>query len=124
MGAREDLYNLAFSAYQAKRYDEAVRSFTRLVLQSPFEEKYWKGLAASSQMAQKYEEALSAWALAALFAPQDPTPHVHAAECYFLLDNKEEGRKALKAATHSLPGWPNSDPLKAKISQLEGLYAQ
>lgn len=123
MGKREELYTKAFSAYQKQRYEDAALSFQMLLYQSPFEEKYWRGFAASCQMAKRYESALSAWALTTLLSPQDPSPHLHAAECYFYTDQKEEGLKALNIAEEMVLSSPTVEGVSEKIAKLRGLYA-
>ncbi len=94
----QGVYALAYAAYQRGDYSLSARLFRQLVLSAPFECDYWKGLAAAEQMQNDYMAALHAWGLVALLQSQDPTPHFHAAECYFFLSELTESRKALKVA--------------------------
>jgi len=105
LGQEEEhsLYSSAFTLYANQAYRKASSVFTRLVLINPFSAPYWKGLAASKQMAREYEQALRAWALATLLDTNDPTIHLHAAECLYKVDDKEEAKKALNCAASLLP---------------------
>ena len=112
---RETLYRTAFCAYEGGDYAQASMVFTELVLDEPFEERYWRGMAASRQMEQKYPESLHAWALVALLAGQDPIPHFHAAECLISLGDREDALRALKAAEDRVG---NNTELEQKIQVL------
>ena len=69
----KQLYMAAYTAYQQEAYRKAIPLFTRLVLLSPFQFEYWKGLAAAKQMAQDYAGALQSWAVATFLNPDDPS---------------------------------------------------
>lgn len=92
------LYKEAYRAYQAEDYEASSTLFRRLVLLNPFDPSYWMGLAASLQLLSSFEEALRAYALVALLDPENPSPHLHASECYHDLGDEKEMRKALKLA--------------------------
>lgn len=118
--AESDIYNTAYRLYDEGRYKDASSLFTQLALKDPFEESYWRGLAAARQMERKFEAALHAWALVAILAEKDPWPHFHAAECYFALRDNLEANKALNLAEDRLK---NEDPLHQKIRQLRQHHA-
>jgi hypothetical protein len=73
-------------------------------------------------MSQDYTGSLSAWALTALLQDKDPSPHVHAAECYFSLGNPAEALLALDAAQALLSGSTEDLELKTKIDLLRKAY--
>ncbi len=102
-------YEAAFQLYEERSYRKAAHLFTTLVLANPLAPHYWQGLASSKQMAREYEAALHAWGLFALFQPEDPLPHLHAAECLKALGEEEEAEKALRAAG-ALTGGNNATP--------------
>lgn len=102
-------YEVAFQLYEERSYRKAAHLFTTLVLSNPLAPHYWQGLASSKQMAREYEAALHAWSLVALFQPEDPLPHKHAAECLKALGEEEEAEKALRAA-RSLMGDNDATP--------------
>jgi type III secretion system low calcium response chaperone LcrH/SycD len=112
---QEELYASAYGLYDVDQYEEASNLFLQLIFSDTFQGKYWKGLAAARQMQRKYQEALQAWCIVALFAEEDPVPHFHAAECLLSLNEKEEGLKALKNAEELLKDDPE---LKRKIDLL------
>jgi type III secretion system low calcium response chaperone LcrH/SycD len=117
---QERLYAAAYGLYELGDYARAAELFTELVLSDAFQERYWRGLAGACQMHSNYQEALHAWALVALLAERDPTPHFHAAECLLSIDDQEEGLKALKAAEARLGQDEESQKLYAKIEILKG----
>lgn len=113
-------YEIGYQLYQEGRYKDSAAVFTRLVLQSPFEESYWRGLASTRQMQRKFEEALHAWSLVALLVEEDPSPHFHAAECLFALRDGEQALKAVALAEERLE---ESDPLIEHIRTMKEHYA-
>ncbi len=118
---RKTLHISAFTFYQQKNYALAEPLFTQLCLSNPFEEAFWRGLASSLQMLNRWKEALHAWCIVALLKDTDPLPHFHAAECFFLLKEKEETRKALIQAEKRLEGAKDLETLKDNITLLKTL---
>lgn len=116
----ESLYSYAFSLYEAARYKQAEALFTKLVLSSPFEPRFWRGLASSRQLNQNYKEALHAWCLVCLLEEKDASSHFHAAECMISLGEKEEAMKALIVAEGLLN--KEDDSLKKQIAVLKELH--
>lgn len=94
-------YAAAFTLYEGQEYKKAGALFTRLVMTNPFFPFYWKGLAASKQMQRDYEAALHAWALFSLL-DTGTEGHLHAAECFIQIGDKEEAKKALQCACDTL----------------------
>ncbi len=112
------LYSAAYSLYNQGDYSRALQLFTHLVLNSPFCERSWRGLASTRQMSQDYKGSLHAWALTALLQDTDPSPHFHAAECYFSLGDRKEALLALDAAESLLSKSEEDLELKNKITIL------
>lgn len=98
------LYSTAYAYYESGLFAEAGDIFTKLTLNDPQEEAYWRGLAASRQMEQKYKSALYAWGLVSILSKDDPMPHLHAAECMLSLNQREEAQAALNAAASLAQG--------------------
>jgi len=96
--SQEELYSEGYHFYEKGDYAKALPFFKYLTVTEPFEERYWRGLGATLQMNKNYEDALLAWSMSAILKESDPLPHVFAAECLLLLENKEEASKALKTA--------------------------
>ena len=116
---QKTLYMSAFTFYQQKNYSLAEPLFSQLCVSNPLEPSFWRGLASSLQMLGRYKEALKSWCVVALLQEQDPSPHFHAAECFFLLEEKEEARKALMQAEQRLENAENSESLKENIALLK-----
>ncbi|MGC8718448.1 MAG: SycD/LcrH family type III secretion system chaperone [Thermodesulforhabdaceae bacterium] len=95
----EAIYSIGYNLYQAGKYNDAVQVFTWLGIFNPFVSKYWLGLGASLQMIKDFENALNAYAVAAITSePEDPVPHLHAGECYVGMGDIEEAGKAFQMA--------------------------
>lgn len=117
---QNQLYATAFKLYDDGNYETAAEIFTKLVLSAPFNHGFWRGLASSEQMKQKYTAALHAWCMVALLNPKDPTPHVHAAECLLSQGEHLEANKALLAAEKLLDlSLPDAKKLADKITLLK-----
>ncbi len=119
----ETLYATAYSLYEQGDFTAAGNLFTYLVLNAPFCDRSWRGLAATRQMQQDYQGSLHAWALTAILQEKDPLPHFHAAECYLSIGNNEEALNALNAAETLLTFSANNCELKDKIELLKRTYA-
>ncbi len=95
----EAIYSIGYNLYQVGKYQDAVQVFSWLGVFNPFMSKYWLGLGASLQMLKNFENALNAYAVAAITSvPEDPVPHLHAGECYLGMDNLDEAAKAFQMA--------------------------
>lgn len=102
---QETLYAAAFGLYEQGDYEKAAGFFTHLIFQTPFERRFWKGLAATRQMQKEYKAALHAWGILCFLIPEDPLPHFHAAECLLSMGEVSEALKALNCA-EKLPHAP------------------
>jgi type III secretion system low calcium response chaperone LcrH/SycD len=111
----------AITFYQQKNYALAEPLFTQLCMSNPFEASFWRGLASSLQMLTKWKEALQAWCIVALLQDNDPLPHFHAAECFFLLKEKEETKKAILQAEKRVEAAKDPESLKNNITMLKTL---
>lgn len=94
----EIFYAQGFAHYQNRELWKAEETFRWLVTLNPLEKKYWMGFAASLQLLGRFEKALKGYALAAFLDADDPTPHIHAEECYLALGNAVEAAHAKKDA--------------------------
>lgn len=96
----KEIYHTAYHLYREQQYDQAIHLFRLLTILSPTESKYWKGLGACSQMQDDYEHALCCYTCAQILNTDQPDPYlyVHAADCYFALENIEQGFRALEGA--------------------------
>jgi len=91
-------YSMAYMHYDKGQYREAYDHFIVLNAISPHEKRLWMGLGASAQMLKRYGEAIEAYALAANLDDVDPSPHFHAAECFYSINDIKNAWKALDSA--------------------------
>lgn len=99
----QEMYYLAYKLYRDQQYEKAHPFFQFLTVYSPLEAKYWKGSAASLHMQKKYKEAIPQYICAEILNKGKPDPYVyvHAADCYFALEQPEDALKALEGARHN-----------------------
>ncbi len=112
----ERFYTYGFSQYEGGNYKEAMEVFRILCTNHPRISRFWFALGASLQQANQYEEALRAWAIAAVLTPQDPMPHFHAAECYLSVKNLKDACLALKETKMRTD---EEDPLNERIELIK-----
>ena len=93
----EAVYNFAHNAYLQGKYAEARQLFQFLAENDHTESRFWMGLAASCQMSGGYQQAVTAYGMAAFLDATDPRPALHACECFLAMEEWENGRKALDA---------------------------
>jgi type III secretion system low calcium response chaperone LcrH/SycD len=115
----EVLYSEAFCLYENGKYDEAIKAFTHLAINNMRSFKSWMGLGASYQMVRNYKDALGAYAMAGYLNPTNPYIHFHAAECFFAINDREEGMLALKAAEEAIKDKSLHEELIEKMSLLK-----
>ncbi|MCP5306225.1 MAG: SycD/LcrH family type III secretion system chaperone [Chromatiaceae bacterium] len=95
------LYNLAYSAYRAGRFSDALKVFRFLVTFDHLEKRYWMGFAACRQMTKEYRGAIDAYAVASTLDLHDPAPLLHTAECLLALDLRDNAVGALELAVET-----------------------
>lgn len=117
------LYSMGHSLYKIGDYAQAQNVFQRLVISKPLERRNWLAYGGALQMNGDYEEALTAWSMAALLDDNDPLPHFHAAECLFSLKQPDEGEKALSEVERRLTD-ENEGDLRDKIRALRKSWNQ
>ncbi|WP_052236421.1 MULTISPECIES: tetratricopeptide repeat protein [Candidatus Protochlamydia] len=105
MAKTKNLHYMAYHLYRDRQYEEASLFFRLLTVVNHDEPKYWKGLGACLQMKQDYSEALNCYIhTQSLYNKQlDPYLYIYAADCYFALNQIDDGLKALEAARLSAP---------------------
>ena len=93
----EAVYNFAHNAYRQHRYEDAERLFYFLAENDHTESRFWMGLGASHQMMGGYEQAVTAYGVAAVLDATNPQPPLRACECFLVLRDWNAARKALDA---------------------------
>ncbi len=112
----EQFYSFAFAQYQCGDLYKAAEAFHVLCARRPLDPRFWFGLGATLQEGKKYEDALRAWAMAALLDKDNPYPHFHAAECACSMSNLEDAKHALREAGTRIT---EDHPLKDRIPLLK-----
>ena len=96
--AMQHFYAAAYQLYHSGRDKDAADAFFFLSALHPSVQVYWLGLGMAEQCLNRFEEALSAYAMASLLEPQDPLPYYHSAACYHALQDVINARKSLEMA--------------------------
>ena len=117
--AIEQMYEKGYFAYKNGNLGEAVRTFQVLCFHRPFEAIYWESLASSLFAKKEYLLSLDAWAMVSIFDKDNNKAPLYSAECYFSLDNQEEGLKALDEAKRLTI---EDNPYKNRIELLEEVW--
>ena len=91
------VYSLAFSYYSTGRYDEALKLFKFLVMFDHLSQKFWTGLGSTYQMLKSYDDALAAYAQAAILDLGNPKPMYYAAICHLAKGDKVSAASAIRA---------------------------
>lgn len=94
------LYTQAYDYYAAGKYEDAEGFFRLLTSITPKAIEIWMGLGASLQMQKKLQDAIDCFGVAAIIDEKEvnPFPHMHAADCFWALNQKEKATLALKSA--------------------------
>lgn len=114
--AIDGLYGTAYKFYEIGKYQDAAHFFRVMTMIDTTGRRNWMGLGASLQMLKEYEEAIESYSVAAMMDPEDPYAHLHAAECLFIMGQKERALIALSSA--ELTAGNNKNKNKRLISQL------
>ncbi len=96
----KQLYAQAYDYYAAGKYADAEGYFRLLTSMSPKTLDIWMGLGASLQMQKKLTDAIDCFGVAAIIDEKElnPYPHMHAADCFWALEQKEKAYAALNSA--------------------------
>ncbi|MCH9610308.1 MAG: hypothetical protein S4CHLAM81_03610 [Chlamydiales bacterium] len=99
----EELYLEAYTLYENDLVEGASNAFRFLVILDPFTPRYWMGLGASLQLIEQYEKALKAYAMVTLIDPENPAPHLYAAQILEKTGQSQEAEIALNLAKRRQP---------------------
>jgi type III secretion system low calcium response chaperone LcrH/SycD len=92
----ELLYALGHQLYSQARYEEAMKTFSFLVMHNHLDKRFMNALASSHQMLKSYLEAVKYYSLASLMDMSDPLPTFHTAECFIALGQTADAKEALQ----------------------------
>ena len=100
----EALYGMGHQMYTTGAYGQASHIFRVLTLLDAGRKRNWMTLASSLQMTKQFEEAVEMYSIAGLMDENDPYVHFHAAECLYLVGDKDRGIMALNSAEEIAAG--------------------
>jgi type III secretion system low calcium response chaperone LcrH/SycD len=122
--SEKELYSMAYSFYNNGKFQEALDCFLFLVRANADAAKYWIGFAAVHQKLKNYHEAIGAFAVAALLDTKDPQIHMHAADCFFAVNERTQASDALKAAELLATGQEKYHQLLSRIALLRSAWKE
>ena len=117
----QELYKTAYTLYGLGRLDQAISVFSYLVSKAPYHTAHWHGLGASFQLRKEYDKALICWSIFAILDNTAPEPHFYAAQCYRVLNNTVDQKKALALASERIEQAPPALKLKIEASIAGGI---
>lgn len=102
LGMKESMiearYALAHQLYAAGKYGDAETLFRWLTSYANDTEAHWLGLGACRQALEKYDEALEAYQMAALYSSlEDPAPFYYSGICLLRQGRKEDAKVSMQA---------------------------
>ena len=99
----EAVYSLAFGYYRTGKFDEALKLFQFLVLFDHLNQKFWMGLGAVQQVLKDYQSAVTSYGYCSFRKLDNPTPQLHAAECFLAMGDKRNAASSLEALEEYCP---------------------
>ncbi|MDE0659718.1 MAG: SycD/LcrH family type III secretion system chaperone [Gammaproteobacteria bacterium] len=93
----EAVYAFAHNAYRQGKYEDAAKLFHFLAENDHTDGRFWMGLGACLHMTGGHDQAVAAYAVAAVLDATNPEPPLRAAECYLATGALDGARKALDA---------------------------
>lgn len=118
----EAIYALGYNYYNNGKCEEAKSAFQFLTFYDHLEKRWWMGLGAVNQMLKDYDGAILAYSYTAMLDVEDPTPHLHAADCFLAMEKYEEADSALAATIHWAGDKPEHAGLKERAETMQELF--
>jgi type III secretion system low calcium response chaperone LcrH/SycD len=91
-------YKKAYDLYHNADYKNASAAFSYLTTLNPYEYTYWMGLGMCKQSERLFEEAVVSYTAAEAVNPENPTPHLHLAQCFHALNVQDQAIEHLNQA--------------------------
>ena len=111
-------YKVAYDLYQSADFKNAASAFSYLTVLNPYEHTYWMGLALCKQADRSYEEAIVAYTMAEAIHPEHPVAHLHLAQCYYAIQQREKVTEHLKQAIEVAGKIPEFQEIRQKAESL------
>lgn len=111
-------YQKAYELFQSADFKKAAAAFSYLTMINPYEYTYWIGLAVAKQSDRSFEEAIVAFHMAEAIDIKNPLPHLHLAQCYYAIQQKEKVTDHLKKAIEVAGSAPEYQQIRQKAEML------
>lgn len=122
------LYEYGYDAYTHSHFQKAVAVFRFLILLNPNEGRTWFALGSAlmmlSQDSDTAKQAIQAFTIAEMHAPNDVRPHLFKAECLIRCGNKADAKIALAKAESKLQSSEKEKELFQNQIELIKMYLQ
>jgi type III secretion system low calcium response chaperone LcrH/SycD len=115
---RDALYAKAYDVYAQGQYKQAQQLFAQLSLYDHQDSRYMKGLAATTQMLEDYEQALQMYAVVAMMDVTDPVPVMHGGDCLNAMGRHAEAAESFVLALSMCSGGVEHEQVRQRCEQL------
>ncbi len=113
----EAVYALGHSLYSQRRYQDAMKAFTFLVMSDPYEKRFVNAYASCMQVLKEYETAIQFYSMTSIMDMTDPAPTFHTGECMIALGRLKEAGEALEIVIQQCKT-PEQETMKARAEAL------
>ncbi len=117
----EALYIIGWRLYEMGDYEAAAVSLHKLVTLDPLERRYLQALAAATQMAGQYKQAVAHYGMLMALDAEDPMPTYHMAHCLIKLGQAGDAAEVLEATIDNANGKPEFAELREQAIALRTL---
>jgi type III secretion system low calcium response chaperone LcrH/SycD len=114
----EVIYMVAYTQFNAGKYDEAEKVFQLLSVMNHFDPRFWTGLGASREMQKKFDEAIKAYTYLTILDLENPTPALLMGKCYLGAGRREDAESAFHACIFICKDKPANAEVKAQAQSL------
>ena len=122
-----DMYDAAVSIAKKQQWEEAEKAFLFLVTVNPFVSSFWTGYGSVAKQLSKFEEALMAYKMAILYAPENCSCYERALALALELDNDTEADAIVNLGETFLAGHlndPDAAELQRRLPELQEIVSK
>lgn len=114
-------YVMAAEILQEHNFENSRDAFLFLTFLNPNYANFWIGLGMSEQALGCFDEAISAYRLAEVLDPQNPTIHINAFKCHKALDNQQLADESYEKCTQACSDQSKHAQIKSELESLNNL---
>ena len=112
------IYNWGYDLQKRGRYEQGMRVFECLCTLDHYDEKSWIALGFCRERLNHPQEAIQAYMMAGLMAPENPIPPLRAAECLLRMRELALAESAVKQAIELAGDDPRLRPRRERAEFL------